>query len=277
MAKFAKNAPTDTSKNPVIEKLMSEARRAEEAGRRKFVIQKKQREMNRKAAAKEKLKKEHALARAFSGTVQNSRACIEAKILSDVGEAKRDISAHLAQAVNDLSLTSQKLEHHGHDYFRPLQADGVEWYKADGSQSGVTDLGTIMKSLDRELSTKRKEISSQQVEWIKARAAVEAATKALFESETFEQILEGVHDTRQTIVSNVQILQREIEAAKKKTLEELEKETDETIVAMEEAERVGSLTYSDPVPSSIDAFGARETKLDKMQATYFALLTEEEY
>ena len=51
----------------LIEKLILEARRAEEAGRRKFEIQKRAQQESKKAKMKHKEKMEHALSRAFSG------------------------------------------------------------------------------------------------------------------------------------------------------------------------------------------------------------------
>ena len=256
-----KHSPLKEAFEPaIIEKLILEARRAEEAGRRKFEVQKRARQETRKAKMKQKEKMEHALSRAFSGrvfsgsrrfhslkdsqdTTQRSKQCIDAKTMQAIDVAHEDLSLRLSGTVKDTITPPDQAMILGRGIFPTLQAQELTLHSSLGPTE-MASIDEVMLSLHKDIEAKEQQIFHQQAEWTETQSALDSAYQAISNSNAFGNLMEGKYRLLDPSFACANTLEKEFKAAEAKASKDLEQVCSRAFRLIVEADEV-SATSSD--------------------------------
>ncbi len=183
-------------------------------------------------------------------SIEESRSHIVRHGNINVGAGSTALLHHLSNSHDHLHQLIQRGLQTRDIITRPIKTHAINWDSADGTQSGVTELGPIMKTLKRAVATEEKEIARLCDEWQEVNEQICTATLELVGENEYERIMTGVIDASMCH-GNDGDLRGEIEAEKKRAMKQIEEANLFAMNAMQESEQVSSGPHSTHVATTL--------------------------
>ncbi|KAL9131025.1 MAG: hypothetical protein Q9217_000911 [Psora testacea] len=270
---------------PTSRKLIKKARRQEQAGRHKFAIAKQASTAKETRRSKSRSQPEHPLARAFSGierrslldrllrltnildTVNHSQSYLHNQMDAKISAAYNDISKYLTHSISLYSLEEQGAVVVTRTLIRGLNGDEIKWDSIDGTKSGVTELGRIMRSYKKTIITAENELNAKHEELSRINTAIYRCAKGFLaheslEPENLERIVTGASGALAWSDEEQQQLQEEVEIERSRILKLIEQENTIARNVLEDVEK---------------KFLAKQREINRMEQSLFAIIRDDEY
>ena len=171
-------------------------------------------------------------------TLSRSRHHIHVKAKKSVDAKCEDLSNKLQCSTNELNVQKEKSVALTGSLLRPLKEDEIKWGTVDGSQSGSTELGRVMKSFKKSTCMRERELAQQQIELSRIDAAIHDAAKNVLGHAHYQRVVTGELGKSDGLNEEYQQMQMEIELERKRMMMQIEEANTVASDALKEIEKV---------------------------------------
>ena len=242
-------------------KLIVEAQRQEQAGRRRSAIDKHERQAKEKSKHVTHKRNEHVLSIELSSnrccsiilhngrlttnleTMNRTRFHIGSKFSSDVDAVYHDLLKSLDSMTRQACSTEEEalIARRGHT--RSTNEDEIGWHSTDKTLSGVTSVGERITSLQKKVSSSEQMFAHDELKCAEIDTALSHLARDMAGNAAYDSIAAGIDGGPTWSNADYIEMQEEIDAEKQKTMDLIEKENLLALNQLQDTEKVSRVAH----------------------------------